>query len=117
MHELLASFMAPLLDCKTLDAVRAAPGTLAHLHCPVDATSGLQNVSWAMLKGGVEYPIFLNSEMVQIKGTQLAMRVNLSDSGWFRCKYLHGLTQHCFDLNLQVQGETFFFLGIITGNK
>ncbi|KAF7665759.1 hypothetical protein LDENG_00132650 [Lucifuga dentata] len=93
-------------DCKTLQAVKAAPGTIVNLHCPVDVISEYQqqNVSWAMLKGGFENPIFLNSKKIEINGTSLVIyHVNFSDSGWFRCKYLLDQTHCCFDLKLQTQ--------------
>ncbi|XP_031708344.1 uncharacterized protein LOC116386358 isoform X2 [Anarrhichthys ocellatus] len=41
-------------DCKTLQAVKASPGSPVNLNCPVNVTSGQQgpqNISWAMLKG------------------------------------------------------------------
>lgn len=98
--------------------MKAAPGTPIHLKCLVDVTSGQQgpqNVSWAMLKGG--NPESVNRERVQINGTSLTIQsVNYSDSGWYRCKYMHGKTQRCFEINLLVQGQILLFV-IITDNK
>ncbi|XP_076016759.1 CXADR-like membrane protein isoform X2 [Genypterus blacodes] len=105
---LVKNLQLKVKDCKTLDAVKAAPGTLAHLHCPVDTMlepHRRQNVSWVKLKAGVENPMLLNSKTVESNGTLLAIHVrDYSDGGWFRCKY--GQTQRCFDLHLQVQAMT-----------
>ncbi|XP_036930197.1 uncharacterized protein LOC119006013 isoform X1 [Acanthopagrus latus] len=92
-------------ECKTLKAVKAAPGPRVNLRCPVNITSGQQgarNVSWVMLKGAS--PVSIKSEGVEINGTSLAIQsVDYSDSGWYRCMYMVGQTQRCFDVNLLVQ--------------
>ncbi|XP_054477962.1 uncharacterized protein LOC129109846 [Anoplopoma fimbria] len=92
-------------DCKTLPAVKVTPSTPLNLNCPVDITSGQQrpqNISWAMLPSG--NPVPFNSERVDINQTSLAFQsVNKSDSGWYRCTYVLGQTQRCFEFNLQVQ--------------
>ncbi|XP_044213884.1 uncharacterized protein LOC122986659 [Thunnus albacares] len=94
-------------DCKTHKAVKAAPNTTANLICPVNITSGQQrplNISWAMLKGGNPVPLFLNR--VEINESSLSIQsVSESDSRWYRCTYMLGQTQRCFDINLQVQVE------------
>ncbi|XP_076594171.1 CXADR-like membrane protein [Chaetodon auriga] len=94
-------------ECKPLQAVKTAPGTPINLSCSVDMTSGQQgpqNVSWVMLKGGNPVPV--NSKKAEINGTSLAIHsVNYSDSGWYRCKYMLGQTQRCFDIYLLVQVE------------
>ncbi|XP_073340703.1 uncharacterized protein [Pagrus major] len=92
-------------ECKALPAVKAAPGTPVNLNCPVDMTSGQQgpqNVSWAMLKG--PNPVSIKSERAEINGTSLAIQsVDYGDGGWYRCTYMSGQTQRCFDINLQFQ--------------
>nr|XP_046256678.1 uncharacterized protein LOC124065375 isoform X2 [Scatophagus argus] len=92
-------------ECKVLQAVKAAPGTLVELNCPVDMTSGqqrTQNYSWVKLKGG--NPESITSKNVEINGTSLFFQsVNYSDSGWYRCRDMFGQTQHCFEIRLQVQ--------------
>ncbi|XP_071372213.1 cell adhesion molecule Dscam2-like isoform X2 [Centroberyx affinis] len=99
-------------DCRTLQAVKAAPGTPATLQCPINITSAQQpqKVSWAMLKGDSESPIFQYSDISQQRerleyyGPSLSIpSVELSDSGWYRCKYLLGQSQRCFEIKLQVQ--------------
>nr|XP_020475726.1 uncharacterized protein LOC109971675 isoform X2 [Monopterus albus]XP_020475727.1 uncharacterized protein LOC109971675 isoform X2 [Monopterus albus]XP_020475728.1 uncharacterized protein LOC109971675 isoform X2 [Monopterus albus] len=91
-------------DCKTIQGVKAAPGTLVELNCPVQIMAA-QNISWAMLKGG--NPVSITSTMFKMNDTLLAIHsVNVSDSGWYRCMYMLEQTQHCFDINLLVQVES-----------
>ncbi|XP_044063532.1 uncharacterized protein LOC122881407 [Siniperca chuatsi] len=94
-------------ECKTLQAVKAVPSTPVNLNCPVNITSGQQipqNFSWVMLKGG--NPVLFNSTRVESKGRSLDIHsVNYTDSGWYRCKYILGQTQRCFDINLLIQVE------------
>ena len=59
-----------------------------------------------MLKGAS--PVSIKSEGVEINGTSLAIQsVDYSDSGWYRCMYMVGQTQRCFDVNLLVQGKIY----------
>ncbi|XP_030250026.1 uncharacterized protein LOC115567496 isoform X2 [Sparus aurata] len=92
-------------ECKTLQAVKAAPGQRINLHCTGDMTSGQQgprNVSWVMLIGA--NPVSIKSEGAEIIGTSLTIQsVDKRDSGWYRCTYMSGQTQRCFDINLLVQ--------------
>ncbi|XP_022074787.2 uncharacterized protein LOC110969061 [Acanthochromis polyacanthus] len=89
-------------DCKALPPVTAAPGTSVQLNCPVNVTSGQQNVSWVMLKGN--NPISIDSKRFQVNGTSLVSRsVTTSDSGWYRCNHILGQTQCCLVINLLVQ--------------
>ncbi|XP_031154813.1 uncharacterized protein LOC116049369 [Sander lucioperca] len=93
-------------DCKVLQAVKAAPSTPVNLNCPVDTTSGQgpQNISWAIVKGG--NPVSVNSKRLVIDGTSLAIQsVHYNDSNWYRCNYVLGKTQRCFEINLRVQVE------------
>ncbi|XP_031708343.1 uncharacterized protein LOC116386358 isoform X1 [Anarrhichthys ocellatus] len=94
-------------DCKTLQAVKASPGSPVNLNCPVNVTSGQQgpqNISWAMLKGG--NPKSLDSERVEMNGMSLAIQsVHDSDSGWYTCKHVLGQTQRCFEIYLRVRVE------------
>lgn len=57
-----------------------------------------------MLKGG--NPATVNTERFEMTGTSLTIQsVNANDSAWYRCKYMIGQTQRCFDINLLVQGK------------
>ncbi|XP_074510068.1 uncharacterized protein LOC141779223 [Sebastes fasciatus] len=106
-------------DCKTLQAVKAAPNTPVNLTCPVEMTSGQQgpqNISWAMLLGGD--PVSVNSKRAEMKGTSLAIQsVIYTDSGWYRCKYMLGQTQRCFDMNLLVQEENVAVATTVPGRQ
>ncbi|XP_045899775.1 uncharacterized protein LOC123967649 [Micropterus dolomieu] len=104
---LVKNISLKMRECKTLQAVKAAPSTPVYLNCPVNITSGQQgpeNISWVMLKGG--NPATVNTERFEMIGTSLAIQsVNANDSAWYRCKYMIGQTQRCFDINLLVQVE------------
>ncbi|KAM4600564.1 uncharacterized protein ACJ7VT_020496 [Polymixia lowei] len=103
-------------DCKTLEPVKAAPNTEATLSCPLKTTSGQhqpQNVSWTVVKGGTERPIFQSPNIIHLRESIEAAEASLvihsvkpGDSGWYRCKYLVGQSQHCFDMKLLVQAVT-----------
>ncbi|XP_035799368.2 uncharacterized protein LOC111588828 isoform X2 [Amphiprion ocellaris] len=89
-------------DCKALPPVTAAPGTSVRLNCPLNVTSGRQNVSWMMLKGNKH--VSVNSKRFQVNGTSLVSQsVTTSDSGWYRCSHMLGQTQRCLVTNLLVQ--------------
>ncbi|XP_068592453.1 uncharacterized protein [Cebidichthys violaceus] len=93
-------------DCKTLQAVKAAPSAPVNLNCPVNITSeqqAPQNISWEMLIGGTAKS--LDYESVEMNGMSLAIQ-SVNVSGWYRCKYVFEQTQRCFDINLlRVQVE------------
>ncbi|XP_069551648.1 uncharacterized protein [Brachyistius frenatus] len=107
---LVKSISLRIKDCKILPAVKAAPSTPARLDCPGNITSGQQgpqNTTWAIVKGNKRE--FVPSERHTINGTSLAiLSVTTSDSGWYRCHYVLGQTQRCFDINLLVQEENAF---------
>ncbi|KAM4600563.1 uncharacterized protein ACJ7VT_020495 isoform 2-T2 [Polymixia lowei] len=100
-------------DCKTLEPVKAAPNTEATLSCPLNTTSGQhqpQNVFWTVVKGGTENPIFQSPNIIHLRESIEAAEASLvihsvkpGDSGWYRCKYLVGQSQRCFDMKLLVQ--------------
>ncbi|XP_030606673.1 uncharacterized protein LOC115795047 [Archocentrus centrarchus] len=94
-------------DCKILESVKAAPSRFAQLNCPVNITLGPQNISWAMQKGNSRFSI--DSKRAKPNGTTLIFQsVTHSDGGWYRCSYMLGQTQRCFDTNLHVQEEDGF---------
>ena len=92
--------------------MKATPNTTATMSCPVNMTSGQQgpqNVTWVMLKGG--NPVHYNPKRAEINGTSLVIQsVDSSDSGWYRCMYMLGQTQRCFDINLQLKGKIINYL-------
>ncbi|XP_018543677.1 uncharacterized protein LOC108891034 isoform X2 [Lates calcarifer] len=96
-------------DCKVLHAVRISPGKPIKINCPVNTTLGQerpQNIFWAVLKGGK--PQSVDSERVHINDTSLAiLSDSTNDSGWYRCSYIQGQTQRCFDIKILVQVEGF----------
>lgn len=97
----------PLLECKTLPALKAVQGTSVNLSCPLDETvatqRGATNVSWVMVKPAKTVPV--TSERAEVNGWSLSFRaVGEQDSSWYRCKYKLEQAQRCYDVNLQVQG-------------
>ncbi|XP_034552809.1 uncharacterized protein LOC117822274 isoform X2 [Notolabrus celidotus] len=90
-------------ECKALQPVNVKPSTRASLHCEVDVTSGQQgpqNISWEKLKGGHSVSV---SRPAESNETSLVIQsVSQSDSGWYRCKYMLGQTERCFEIKLQV---------------
>ncbi|KAM8869383.1 uncharacterized protein AB9W97_016759 isoform 2-T2 [Spinachia spinachia] len=93
-------------DCKNLPAVKANANASVNLHVPVDNISGVpgpQNISWLNVILG--NAVSLNSARFEMNGTSLAIQsVQPSDSGWYRCNYVLGQTQRCFEMNLLVKG-------------
>ncbi|XP_034030934.1 uncharacterized protein LOC117514532 isoform X2 [Thalassophryne amazonica] len=88
-------------DVKTIQAVKAAPGTQVRLSCPINKTSGrVGNITWLKVKGGLESMIFNSNNT-----TLTIQTVSSSDSGLYRCKHSLGQSQHCFDIHLHVQEE------------
>ncbi|XP_029133787.2 junctional adhesion molecule-like isoform X1 [Labrus bergylta] len=92
-------------QCKSLTAMKEPPGKSVNLNCHVNMTSGQQGplkIFWQMLKG--DNPVNITSKAVGMNGRSLTIQsVNSSDSGWYRCKYMLGQTQRCFEIKLQVE--------------
>lgn len=99
---------APFSECKGLQAVKVVKGDTVTLSCPLDDTMatlpGPINVSWVMIKAAKPLPIA--SERAEVNGTSLSFRsVVEEDASWYRCNYSLGDVHHCYDINLQVQGQ------------
>lgn len=98
----------PLSECSSQKAVKAAQGTPVNLSCLLDMTTatlrGPVDVFWEMLKAAKPLPI--TSETAKVNGTSLSFSsVAAKDQSWYRCTYTLGEVRHCYDINLQVQGQ------------
>ncbi|XP_026150051.1 uncharacterized protein LOC113122730 isoform X2 [Mastacembelus armatus] len=93
-------------ECK-LSSVKAALRASVELKCPVGPVSerqGPQNILWTKLKG--DDPVPVNYTGATVNDTSLTLHsVTASDSGWYRCEYMLGKTQLCFDIKLTVAEE------------
>lgn len=91
-------------DCRPLKAEFAKPGHSVRLNCSVDAETNPTNITWAKMKGSNSVPVDLTR--AKMEGTFLTIKsVFANDSGWYRCGYVIGQSQHCSEINLQVQGH------------
>lgn len=80
--------------------MKVRPSTPVNLTCPVDVTQRPQNILWEKVKG--------TSTETLSNGTSFEIRsVSSSDSGWYRCKFMLGKTQRCFETKLQ--GKVFLY--------
>lgn len=83
--------------------MKAKLSTDIQLNCSFESVSGAENISWSLLKGGMPVQ---NKRAVMNGSSLLIKSLNSNDSGWYRCQYLSGQTQRCFEINLLVQDWT-----------
>lgn len=98
---------SPLSECQGLQALKLG-GASFNLSCSLSNTMatlpGPINVSWVMLKAAKPLPIA--SERVKVNGASLSFRsVVKEDESWYRCTYTLRDVHHCYDINLQLQGQ------------
>lgn len=89
--------------------MKAVQGSSVNLSCELGRMTATQrgaiNVSWVMLKAAKTLPV--TSERARIDGASLSFRsVGEKDTSWYRCVYKQEQAQHCYDINLQVQGQS-----------